>query len=82
MTAIENTEHLNRLRIRVFQIERLAAMPQVVWRLMDALGDERADALRLERIIENDPALASKILSLANSAYYGLPHEITTIKRP
>lgn len=81
MTAIENTERLNQLRIRVFQIERLAAMPQVVWRLMDALGDERTDALRLERIIESDPAIVSKILSLANSAYYGLPQKITTVRR-
>jgi HD-like signal output (HDOD) protein len=65
----------------VFQIDRLAAMPQVAWQLMEALGDDKADVVRLERIIESDPALASKVLSLANSAYYGLMQKATTIRR-
>jgi len=56
-------------------------MPQVVWQLIDALSDDRTDALKLERIIEGDMALASKVLSLANSAYYGMPQKITTISR-
>lgn len=69
------------LRRRIFQIQRLAALPSIIWRLMDALSDERSTAGTLERIIESDPALTSKVLSLANSAYYGLPQKITTISR-
>ena len=69
------------LRRRIFKIKRLAAMPQIVWQLMDALGDERTSAGRLGKIIENDVALASKVLSLANSAYYSLSRKVTTIDR-
>ncbi|MEW5721837.1 MAG: HDOD domain-containing protein [Thermodesulfobacteriota bacterium] len=69
------------IRRRIFQIERLAAMPQVVWQLVEALGDDRTDAARLEKLIEGDPALASKVLRLANSVYYGLAQKITTIRR-
>ena len=77
-------EHDNRvieLRRRIFQIERLAAMPHVVWQLMEALANENTSADRLEKIIESDVAVASKILSLANSAYYSFAQEVTTIRR-
>ena len=67
-------------RRQVLQIERLEAMPHVVWQLMEALGSERTNAAKLESIIGNDVALASKLLSLANSAYYGFPQRITTIR--
>jgi putative nucleotidyltransferase with HDIG domain len=48
---------------------------------VEALGDERTDALALQGIIESDQALTSKVLSLANSAYYGFPTKITTVQR-
>ncbi len=69
------------LRQRILRIERLAAMPQVVWRLLEAIGDEKVSASTLEGIIESDQALAAKVLGLANSAYYGFPQQITTVKR-
>ena len=69
------------LRKRIFNIERLASMPQVVWRLVEALGDENSDASKLAEIIESDPALTSKVLNLANSAYFGFSQEVTTIRR-
>ena len=34
-----------------------------------------------ERVIENDQALASKLLKLVNSAFFGFPSEICTISR-
>ena len=78
---IGNEPSSSDLRRRIFQIQRLAAMPSVIWKLMDALSDELSTAGTLERIIESDLALTSKVLSLANSAYYGLPQKITTISR-
>ncbi len=69
------------IRNRVFQIKRLAAMPQVIWQLMNALSDDRSSASTVEKVIENDPALASKVLSLANSAYYSPRQEVVTIER-
>jgi HD-like signal output (HDOD) protein len=78
---ITNEPSSSDLRRRIFQIQRLAALPSVIWQLMDALSDERSTAGTLGDIIESDLALASKVLSLANSAYYGLPRKITTISR-
>jgi HD-like signal output (HDOD) protein len=69
------------VRQRIFQIKRLAGMPHVVWKLMDALSNQEVGVRELARIIESDQALTSKVLSLANSAYYGFSQQITTVER-
>ncbi len=74
-------ERMAEARRRIFRIERLASIPQVVFQLIDALGDAASDASDLERIIESDQGLASKVLSLANSAFYGFSQQITTVRR-
>lgn len=72
---------LEERRQGIFRIDRLPAMPQVVMRLINELGSDRADADRLERILESDMALASKVLKLANSAFYGFAQKVTTVGR-
>jgi HD-like signal output (HDOD) protein len=72
---------LDQVRQRIFRIKRLAGMPDVVWRVMDALSDEDVGIRELSHIIESDQALTSKVLSLANSAYYGFSQQITTVER-
>ena len=69
------------IKERINKIDRLAAMPQVIWHLLDALGREQTTPADLQRIIEGDIALATKVLSLANSAYFGVRQKITTIER-
>jgi len=81
MINLSPEERLAEIRRRVFRIDRLASMPQVVFRLVEAMRDSRTDAAALERIIESDQALASKVLSVANSAFYGFAQEVTTIRR-
>ena len=58
----------------------LAALPQVVMRVMDLTNDPKATAQDLEKIIALDQALAAKILTLANSSYYGLPRRVSTLR--
>jgi putative nucleotidyltransferase with HDIG domain len=58
----------------------LAALPQVVMRVVDLTNDPKATAQDLEKIIALDQALASRILTLANSSYYGLPRRVSTLR--
>ena len=58
----------------------LTALPQVVLRVLDLTNDPKTSAPDLERIIGMDQALAAKVLSLANSAYYGLPRQISSLR--
>lgn len=71
----------DRLREKIFRIRRLTAMPHVAWRLVEVLTDENTTVKTLAEIIETDQALTSKVLSLANSAYYGFSESVTTIQR-
>ncbi len=55
-------------------------LPTVARKILDALGEESFSINDLEHIIETDQALAVKVLKISNSALYGLPQEITSLK--
>jgi putative nucleotidyltransferase with HDIG domain len=56
-------------------------LPFVARKILDALGDDSFSISDLEHIIETDQALAVKVLKISNSALYGLPQEITSLKQ-
>ncbi|MCP4717043.1 MAG: HDOD domain-containing protein [Deltaproteobacteria bacterium] len=53
--------------------------PQMLVQVKNVTSDESASAQDLAEIILKDPALTSKILSVANSAYYGFYGKVSTI---
>ncbi len=63
----------------VQRIADLPALPIVVPRVLQLVEDQRASAGDLARVIGSDQALATRILRLANSAFYGFRREIVTI---
>lgn len=66
---------------RIREIGRLSTLPQVTWELMRLLGDENTTPDDLQKVVEQDPALSAKVISLGNSAYYGLRTPATIISR-
>ena len=81
MPEDKTTEQRTGLRRKIFQIAHLGALPQVMVELLEIFADSNADLAVVEEIIQSDLALASKVLGLANSAYYGAAMEVTTIGR-
>ena len=67
--------------LRIKDIGRLSTLPQVTWELMRLLSDEDTTPDDLQQVVEQDPALSAKVISLGNSAYYGLRTPATTISR-
>ena len=59
----------------------LPTLPQVVTAIMGLIDDPRSSASDINEIMERDPALAGKILKLVNSAYYGLPNKVSSVKQ-
>lgn len=57
----------------------LPPLPAVVSRIMAMVNDPRASAEDLNRLISLDQGLASKMLRIVNSAYYGFPKRIGTL---
>ncbi len=58
---------------------KLPAAPGVYRELTTALNNSNTDASHIADIVSQDPALAAKILSLVNSAYFGLERQISNI---
>ncbi len=64
----------------VAEASDLAALPQVIMRVIDLTVDPKATAADVERVVGTDQALAGRILALANSSYYGLPRRISSLR--
>ena len=57
----------------------ILTLPHVVNEILDITSGKNSSAADLTAIIETDPALTSRILSIANSSYYGFVKKISTI---
>jgi putative nucleotidyltransferase with HDIG domain len=59
----------------------LPALPDVAAKVMSAIHDPKSTAKHLERLISTDQATTAKVLRVANSAFYGVRGEISTLSR-
>jgi len=62
------------------KIDEIPTLPAVVPKLLSLIESDRTNASDIADVISNDPALASKILKVANSAYYGFSQQISSLK--
>ena len=63
------------------EVSQVATLPEVSTRILGALNDPDTDIRDLHALFGDDPALSANLLKLANSAFYGLPHQIEDIDR-
>jgi len=61
------------------KIKNIPPMPQIAEKVL-MMKDDEVDFYQLEKLIILDQGLSSKILQVANSAFYARPKEITSIK--
>lgn len=69
-----SSETLQRL---VARIKSLPSPPTVYTQLMEELERDEPELEKIGMIISRDPGMSAKILQLVNSAYFGLPREIS-----
>jgi HD-like signal output (HDOD) protein len=62
-------------------VGEIATLPEVALRIMEVAEESNANPADLADLIRHDPALASKLLAVANSAFYGQPGQVSTIDR-
>jgi len=60
-------------------VQELPALPAVVMELLQSLGDSDVSAEQLASKISHDQAIAAKTLRLANSSFYGMARQVTSI---
>lgn len=75
---VENTN--DPLTTLLRKVDGLAVLPHVVFKVLEISASEDAPPLELERAIIVDPGFSSKVLTLANSAFFGLPRKVTSIR--
>ena len=59
--------------------EDLPTLPQVAWLVMQLVEDPDTSASELESLISRDQAIASRVLRLANSAFYDISGTVSTL---
>jgi putative nucleotidyltransferase with HDIG domain len=72
-----NIPKINRF---IEKIESVPTLPYIVTELMQIIGNPQSSAGDVSKVLARDQALTAKILKLANSAYYGFPQRISTVK--
>ena len=58
----------------------LPVMPHIIFKAQEIISDKDSSAKELARVIEVEPSVTTKILKLANSAYYGLSGKVSSIR--
>ncbi len=58
----------------------LPPMPQTVFKVRDIMGDPNSSFKELADILETDQAIATRVLKLSNSAYYGMGGKVSSIQ--
>lgn len=73
------THHINRQTLAQ-QIAGLPALPQAALDALAALRENNASIDHCSALIGRDQALVARVLRLANSAFYGVPGRVGTIR--
>ncbi len=63
------------------QIESFPALPAIVTKVMAVTANPESSANDLMQIILPDQTMCTTILKVANSAFFGIPREVSTIER-
>lgn len=62
------------------EIETLKPMPQVANQILTIIEDPKSSTADVADIVLYDPALTANILKICNSAYYGLPRQVSSVQ--
>ena len=63
------------------QVKSFPGMPATAARLMPLFQDPDSSASEIEDILRYDPGLTANILKLTNSAYFGLPSQVSSVRQ-
>lgn len=80
MAALPNEEKNAVVQAILSRVSEIAALPQVVYKIIELTGTTMTAVQEIDNAISIDPGFSSKVLMLANSAYYALPRKLTSIR--
>jgi HD-like signal output (HDOD) protein len=63
------------------KISELGSLPEVTTKIVNLVEDLKSTAKDMHDVVKTDPALATKVLKVVNSSFYGLPSQIASLDR-
>jgi putative nucleotidyltransferase with HDIG domain len=77
----DETVNDNKVRHIMAQVRSFPGMPATAARLMPLLQNPDASEAQIENVLKYDPGLTANILKLTNSAYFGLPSRVSSVRQ-
>ncbi len=74
-------QSVSSVRVEIQKIDYLPPMPSIAQEILIASNDDSSDMDDIAKIIKKDPALAAKIIGMANSAFFGFSRNISTLEQ-
>ena len=71
----------NKIQEVMATVKSLPGMPGTATKLLSLLDKPDTNISRIENILQYDPGLTANVLKLTNSAYFGLPSKIASVKQ-
>ena len=72
-------EKFEKIKQRILKIGDLPTLPNIAIEVARLASSPTSGVSDIVRIIHNDPALTTKVLKIANSAFYGMPKRIESL---
>ena len=72
---------LSSVRLEIQKIDHLPSMPSVAQEILVASNDKHSDLDDIAKIIKKDAGLTAKIISMANSAFFGFGRNVNTLEQ-
>lgn len=69
------------LRALVAGLDRLPSVPDLYTRLVAEMNSPDTSLERVAAIIEHDVSMSAKVLQLVNSAFFGLPRQVSSVRQ-
>jgi len=66
---------------KLLDVDELPTLPDIMNKILYTVESEKSTASDLTAILECDHAISARVLRMANSAFYGLPSEVDSIRR-
>jgi len=65
----------------LLKVESFPSMPEAGAKMLALLKEPNAPVAEIEKVLRNDPGLTTNVLKLANSAFFGIPSKVGSVKQ-